>query len=72
MFTLIILISLAIFFIVGFFVSVLALPLLAAILPIVIAVAVLSFALKLVFGAPLFILAIIIAAIYFSKNKKSK
>lgn len=72
MITLIILISITIFLVVGFFVSILALPLLAVILPVAIAVAILSFALKLIFGAPLFILAIIIAAVYFSKIKKRR
>ena len=69
MITLMILMFIGLFVVTGLAVSFLALPILAVLIPIGIAISVISIVFKLVFGAPLLILIIIIAIFYFPKHR---
>lgn len=69
MITLMILMFIGLFVVTGLAVSFLALPILAVLIPIGIAISIISIVFKLVFGAPLLILIIIIAIFYFPRHR---
>lgn len=70
MLTLLFLISIMVFGVVVFALSIAALPIIAVVIAVGIVLSIISIIFKFVFGGPLFIIMVICALVYFSKSRK--